>query len=285
MAIGITALPCCLDDCRKRPGEWEAHRLIPSEATRQRAGKLWRSEMPFIMALFRLSPCRHPKVSCHHGTGRRHRDCSGDPPRHDRSISLTPRLFAPPMALLHSVRGEQAGACFADPTKLAVRHDRRAQRHKAFDGERARERLPGLPSGLSDFVSGIASLRVQPDEELAGRSGPGKLPGRPSTRGRVAGDAQLLAAAPEAGVAFSRCFGDDEEDGGPLALAACRALARLLAAGACDGRQAGELGDSFVGQGADLGHLGEVRGRTVPGGRLERHLILSKVARDQRRAS
>jgi hypothetical protein len=36
--------------------DWEAHRLIPSPAIRQRAGKLSRAEMLFIVVLFHLSP-------------------------------------------------------------------------------------------------------------------------------------------------------------------------------------------------------------------------------------
>jgi hypothetical protein len=49
MAIDITALYCCLDDFCKVFEDWEAHRLIPSQTTRQRTGKLSRSEMLFIM--------------------------------------------------------------------------------------------------------------------------------------------------------------------------------------------------------------------------------------------
>jgi hypothetical protein len=49
MAIDITALYCCLDDFCKVFGDWEAHRLIPSQTTRQRTIKLSRAEMLFIM--------------------------------------------------------------------------------------------------------------------------------------------------------------------------------------------------------------------------------------------
>jgi hypothetical protein len=49
MAIDITALYCCLDDFCKVFGDWEAHRLIPSQTTRQRTSKLSRAEMLFIM--------------------------------------------------------------------------------------------------------------------------------------------------------------------------------------------------------------------------------------------
>jgi hypothetical protein len=36
MAPDITALYCCLDDFCKPFDEWEEHRLVPSEQTRQR---------------------------------------------------------------------------------------------------------------------------------------------------------------------------------------------------------------------------------------------------------
>ena len=39
MAVDITALYCCLDDFCKVFEDWEAHRLIPSQTTRQRRYK------------------------------------------------------------------------------------------------------------------------------------------------------------------------------------------------------------------------------------------------------
>ncbi len=138
MAIDITALYCCLDDFCKVFEDWEAHRLIPSEQTRQRRGKLSRSEMLFIMVLFHLSPFKHFKAFYHYGVGQRYRNCFGDLPHYDRFVSLMPRLFAPLMVLLHSLGGEQTGLYFADSTKLAVCHNRRIHRHKVFDGMAAR---------------------------------------------------------------------------------------------------------------------------------------------------
>src|SRR4051795_7576367 len=59
MAVDITALYCCLDDFCKVFADWEAHRLLPSEQTRQRSGKLSRAEMLFIMVLFHLGTIRN----------------------------------------------------------------------------------------------------------------------------------------------------------------------------------------------------------------------------------
>src|SRR3954462_8256602 len=118
MAIDITALYCCLDDFCKAFEDWEAHRLIPSQTTRQRSGKLSRSEMLFIMVLFPLSPFKHFKVFYHHGIGPQHRACFREPPHYDRFVGLMPRLFVPLMVLLHSLSGAQTGIYFADSTKL-----------------------------------------------------------------------------------------------------------------------------------------------------------------------
>ena len=114
MTIDITALYCCLDDFCKVFADWEAHRLIPSEQTRQRPGKLSRSEMLFIVVLFHLSPFKHFKAFYLYGIGQKYRACFGNLPHYDRFVSLMPRLFAPLMILLHSLSGEQTGVYFAD---------------------------------------------------------------------------------------------------------------------------------------------------------------------------
>ena len=138
MAVDITALYCCLDDFCKVFDDWEAHRLIPSSTTRQRSGKLSRSEMLFIMVLFHLAPYKNFKVFYRYGIGHQHRTCFGDLPHYDRFVSLMPRLFGPLMVLLHSLSGEQTGVYFADATKLAVCHNHRIHRHKVFDSLAAR---------------------------------------------------------------------------------------------------------------------------------------------------
>ena len=73
MSVDITTLCCCLDDFCKVFEAWEQHRLIPSEKTKQRPGKLSRSEMLFIMVLFHLSPFKHFKAFYPYGVGQRHR--------------------------------------------------------------------------------------------------------------------------------------------------------------------------------------------------------------------
>jgi hypothetical protein len=138
MAVDITALYCCLDDFCNVFADWQAHRLLPSPTTRQRSGKLSRAEMLFIVVLFHLSPYKNCKVFYLYGIGCQHRACFRDLPHYDRFVSLMPRLFVPLMVLLHSMSGEQTGVSFADPTKLAVCHNRRIHRHKVFDGLAAR---------------------------------------------------------------------------------------------------------------------------------------------------
>jgi Transposase DDE domain len=126
--------------------DWETHRLIPSPTTRQRSGTRSRPEMLFIVALFHLSPFKPFKAFYHDGIGQQHRTCFADLPHEDRFVSLMPRLFVPLMGLLHSLRGErsgeQTGVCCADPSKRAVCHHRRIDRHRVFDGLAAR----GKPS-------------------------------------------------------------------------------------------------------------------------------------------
>jgi hypothetical protein len=51
MAVDITALYCCLDDFCKLFADWEAHRLLPSERTRQRPGRLSRAGQPLVGTL------------------------------------------------------------------------------------------------------------------------------------------------------------------------------------------------------------------------------------------
>jgi IS5 family transposase len=168
MAVDITALYCCLDDFCKVFEDWEAHRLIPSHAARQRPGKLSRAEMLLIMVLFHLSPYKNFKTFYLYGVGHQHRACFGDLPHYDRFVGLMPRLFAPLMVLLHSVSGEPTGVYFADSTQLAVCHNRRIHRHRVFDGLAARGKTSmGWFYGLKlHFVVNhkgqVVALRITP---------------------------------------------------------------------------------------------------------------------------
>src|SRR3954453_16148471 len=134
MAIDITALYCCLDDFCKVFADWEAHRLIPSAQTRTRPGKLSRAEMLFIMVLFHLSAFKNFKTFYLLGIGVQHRACFRDLQHYDRFVSLMPGPVAPLMVRLPSLRGEGTGVYFADPSKLAVCHNRLIDRHRVFDG-------------------------------------------------------------------------------------------------------------------------------------------------------
>ena len=138
MAVDITALYCCLDDFCKVFADWEAHRLLPSEQTGQRSGKLSRAEMLFIVVLFHLSPDKNFKVFYLYGIGGQYRACFDALPHYDRFVSLMPRLFVPLLVLLHGLSGAQTGVSFVASTKLAVCHNRRIHRHRVFDGLTAR---------------------------------------------------------------------------------------------------------------------------------------------------
>ena len=168
MAIDITALYCCLDDFCKLLADWETHRLLPSEQTRPRPGKLSRAEMLLIVVLFHLAPFKHFKAFYHYGIGQQYRACFGDLPHDDRFISLMPRLFVPLTVLLHSLSGEPSGVYFAASTTLAVCHNRRLHRHKVFKGLAARGKTRmGWFSGLKrHFVINhngqIMALKITP---------------------------------------------------------------------------------------------------------------------------
>src|SRR3712207_8409076 len=87
MAVDITALYCCLDDFCKVFADWEAHRLLPSQQTRQRSGKLSRAEMLFIVVLFHLSPYKNFKVFYLYGIGGQYCACFDELPHYDRFVS------------------------------------------------------------------------------------------------------------------------------------------------------------------------------------------------------
>src|SRR4051794_41570712 len=118
MAVDITALYCCVDDFCKVFADWEAHRLLPSEQTCQRSGKLSRAEMLFIVVLFHLSPYKNFKVFYLYGIGGQYRACFYALPHHDPVVSLMPRLFFPLLVLLHGLSGEQTRVYFVASNKL-----------------------------------------------------------------------------------------------------------------------------------------------------------------------
>src|SRR4051812_49591615 len=138
MAVDITALYCCLDDFCTVFADWEAHRLLPSEQTRQRSGKLSRAEMLFIVVLFHLSPYKNFKVFYLYGIGGQYRACFYELPHYDRFVGLMPPLFVPLMVLLHGLSGEPTRGYFVGSTQLAVCHNRRIHPPKGFHGLGAR---------------------------------------------------------------------------------------------------------------------------------------------------
>src|SRR4051794_30665901 len=140
MAVDITALYCCLDDFCKVFADWEAHRLLPSQTTRQRTGKLSRAEMLFIVVLFHLSPYKNFKVFYLYGIGGQYRACFDDLPHYAGFASLIPGFFFPLPVLLPAPSGEQPGVYFVNSPKLPVSQNRRIHRHKVFDGLAARSK-------------------------------------------------------------------------------------------------------------------------------------------------
>jgi hypothetical protein len=97
MAVDITALYCCLDDFCKVFTDWEAHRLLPSEQTRRRAGKLSRAEMLFIVVrqdsnvTKRSGPSWVTAPARQNLTAGRSRVAEGSEEGHGRSIGMRVR--------------------------------------------------------------------------------------------------------------------------------------------------------------------------------------------------
>jgi hypothetical protein len=71
------ATPITLTDNERQKLEQLAglHKTEARRRTRQRAGKLSRSEMLFIVVLFHLSPFKHFKAFYFYGIGHQHRAC------------------------------------------------------------------------------------------------------------------------------------------------------------------------------------------------------------------
>ncbi len=147
MNLSITSLFCCLDDFAHLYEEWEKHRLIPTERTRRRQGKLSLSEMLLIMVLFHHSPFKDFKHFWIYGVEQKYRSYFTDLPSYGRFVTLMPRLPKPFCSLIHSLRGEETGIYVTDSTKLAVCANPRIRRNKTFKGlaERGRSTM-GLNS-------------------------------------------------------------------------------------------------------------------------------------------
>jgi hypothetical protein len=124
--------------------------------------------MMFIVVLFHRSAFRNFKTFYLYESGHQHRACFSNLPRYDRFVNVMPRLFAPPVVLLHSLSSEQTGVYFADSTRLAVCHNRRIDRHKVFDGlaARGKTRMGSFYGIKLHFVINhkgqIMALRIMP---------------------------------------------------------------------------------------------------------------------------
>lgn len=103
-------------------------------------------------------------------------------------------------------------------------------------------------------IADLAGLGIEPHQEFVSQSNMDHLLG-------FSRRVQSAVEGGEVGIVAAHHGGHHEQDGADVAAAAThRAFALVIAAVASQGRQTGEFGDGFVGQGADLRHLGHEPG-------------------------
>ena len=190
MSLSNTALFCCLDDFADTFEDLERHRLIPSDRTRRRRGKLSLGEMLFIMVLFHLSPFKTFKDFWLYGVEQKYREYFGDLPSYGRFVALMPRLFAPLCVLMHSLSGEETGIYVTDSTKLAVCANPRISRNRTFKGLAA----PGRSTMGWFFGFKLHVVMNHKGELMAIKITPGNTDDRTPLENLVAGlEGKLLA--------------------------------------------------------------------------------------------
>ena len=109
------------------------------------------------------------------------------------------------------------------------------------------KRVEGAVSGAQEALAGLSGLGVEADQQLVGECDADYLWGLAC---------KSLSEGDEVGFVAGGDAGDDEEDladGGSSSADSSPAL--MFAAVLSQGREACELGDGFVGEGADLRHF------------------------------
>lgn len=140
MSIDITALFVCLDDFCKLYEAAIKEKTLPSPRQRQREGYLSLSEILLIEILFPFSPYKDFKHYYLYGICIEHRNNFGKLPSYQRFVSLKKQVFMPLIILLQTLKGKERGIYFADSTTLKVCHNKRASRHKVFEGLAAKSK-------------------------------------------------------------------------------------------------------------------------------------------------
>jgi hypothetical protein len=134
MKYDITTIYCMLDDFCKTYQEWQRKKLIDTNRTRIREGKLSLSEALTIMACFHSDGFKNFKYYYTYGVSVRDRKCFRELPCYERFVQLMPSLFIPLSVILHFISGEESGVYFIDSTKLPVCHNKRISQNRVFKG-------------------------------------------------------------------------------------------------------------------------------------------------------
>lgn len=140
MSIDITALFVCLDDFCKLYEAVIKEKALPSPRQRQREGYLSLSEILLIEILFPFSPYKDFKHYYLYGICIEHRNKFVKLPSYQRFVALKKQIFMPLIILLQTLKGKESGIYFADSTTLKVCHNKRASRHKVFEGLAAKSK-------------------------------------------------------------------------------------------------------------------------------------------------
>ena len=127
----ITTLYSLIDDFCKIYHEFEKQKLLPSNKTRDRQGKITLSELMTIVLFFYFSSYKDFKnYYLSYFSGERQK--LFNLPSYSRIITLWPRLIIPLSILIHYLKGEHTGIYYVDSSKLQICHNKRTNSNKVF---------------------------------------------------------------------------------------------------------------------------------------------------------
>lgn len=131
-----TTIFTIVDDFCKTYEDWMHHKLLSSNKTRTRKGKLSLSELLSIMIFYHFSQFKHFKAYYKYFV--ESKTLFNNPHCYDRFIQIIPSLFMPVTIMMHYLSGKTTGIYYADSTHFAVCKNIRITRHKTFNGLAAR---------------------------------------------------------------------------------------------------------------------------------------------------
>lgn len=133
--MDIVALFCDVDDfCQQFVPQWHHQLLASGDRHRQRASRLYVSEVMTIVISFQQSGYRTFKDFYLRYVTPHLRGAFPDLVSYTRFVELMQEAIVPLCAYLQTRKGHSQGVAFIDSTLLAVCHPKRSGRHKVFAG-------------------------------------------------------------------------------------------------------------------------------------------------------